>query len=232
MKRSEREKLEHRVIPVGNVRVERNPETKIREPETMDSTLQRMTIVLTGARRDFTGILGHYPVQKGVIKLAGVPKDVLAWARHIEMNYQGFPMGDPRIGEHEQRIADSFTGEGHEGRVQAGRPVADGQADAPGGAGAGLPKADQSADVGSGAGGGTAGSTDAGTSGGDGHQAKLTAPANPKMVAAIAKLDDKNDKHWTRAGEPMISAVEKFYGAAVTRAMIVAASSRTREIGE
>jgi len=53
---------------------------------------------------------------------------------------------------------------------------------------------------------------------------------NPKLLKALARLDPSNSQHWTAAGQPAISAVEKFYGSTDIRRSDIAeaAPSLTR----
>jgi len=44
-----------------------------------------------------------------------------------------------------------------------------------------------------------------------------------KLLAALAKLDPSNPGHWTSSGQPLMAAVEEFYGSdEITRADIMA----------
>lgn len=47
------------------------------------------------------------------------------------------------------------------------------------------------------------------------------------LADAVAKLDHANDKHWTQAGLPDLSAVSDIYGKPVTRADIDALTPKT-----
>lgn len=193
------------------------------------SNLQRSRVILTGARRNHTGRLGDHHVEKGVITLQGVAKDILAWQNHIAVMWQGFPEGDPRIAEHEAAIRVA-NGESNEGHLQAGGPVANGQANVQGEAAGGVPGADQAVAVGGIAAAAPAGTSDAGSSGGDGQQAVVIQP-NAKLLAGIARLEDANDAHWTKSGLPAIDAVCKLSGLqGLTRSQIEGATQRMREV--
>lgn len=195
-----------------------------------DNSIHKRTFILTGARRDFTGRLGQYDVEAGRIKLMGNARDLLAWERHIEVMYQGFPLGDERIETMEQAIADAYTGEGNgQGGLPAGQVLADGKTDVHGDDASRGAGSAETAAVGGVAGAGAPGSSDATTSGGDGQQTVVTPQSPKRLVDALEKLDDANDDHWTQAGLPAIEALTKMSGIqTLTRAMIAAASPRRR----
>lgn len=198
---------------------------------TIQGQVQRR-FVLTGARRDFTGQLGAYLVEKGRILVQGVAKDVLAAEHYIALMWQGFPEGDPRIQEHEDAITRAAGGtvEGDsngQGGVQAGGSQPNGQGDVPGGEQPGGAGSDSTADVGSVAAGAAPGATDAGSADGDGSTQGVTdeKTGDPKVAAAVAQLDHSNDSHWTKEGKAMLAAVEGFLGrTGLTRADVEAAA--------
>lgn len=225
MRLSQRAALESRILHL-DAKIKRNATTT--KAQSM-SDIQQRRIVLTGARRDFTGRLGDHHVQSGVILLQGVAKDLLAWEKHIAVMWQGFPQGDPRIEAHERAIlAELGVFDGKSG-VLAASAVPDRQTDVPSNSSHGQSGAIETATLGSPGDAASAGTANADATLGDRH-AEVVTPPNVKLVAAIGKLDDANDAHWTALGLPKIEQVARFFGStAVTRAMIEEASERRRK---
>lgn len=198
-------------------------------------SIQQRQIVLTGARKGMTGELGQFQVVEGVIKLQGGDEDLLGWTRYIEMMWQGYPMGDPRI-EEAQAAIDAANQESSDGKrdVQAGSVQSDGKSDLQGLAQhvGGQPSAGDGAPVGGQPSGASAGTADAAGALGNGQQAQLSengkkpdpeVPTDERLKKALGLLDPAINEHWTMAGQPAIAAVEQFYGSGnVTRADIEA----------
>ena len=202
------------------------------------------TYVLAGAHHGKTIRLGKFDFVNGRCRLVGTEEDVKAWGKSIEVNWQGYPEGDPRIaevnstsvaiispppGDFEPMVApnplasdstppDEGASDGQRD-VQEGGSEPDGQGNVqsdvqPEGQGTSTGVA---SDVQPGDGDGEAREETAAGPHGDGQPAQL----NQKLLKAVMSLDHANNDHWTREGKPSMSALEKLYGASdITRAQV------------
>lgn len=179
-------------------------------------------LVLTGAHRGKTIVLQGFPFVDGQLELTGSEQSVHGVTKLLGKCYQAYPehslelknalardkenYGESDISEGEQRDEDE--------PVQAGgvRP-------------AGTESTETVAVYGSGDAGPETwasgsfpdrnGHEDAGFPGGQ------DSSRSDRVGEALAKLDPRNEDHWTALGLPAISAVEQFAGpAGVTRAMV------------
>lgn len=181
--------------------------------------------VLKGFYAGKTINLGGYQFTDGELELTASPEDTGLVARALERNWQAYPKGHPELDQEQdngQRDLSQGSPSAHgnadvSGAVQsAGEGTAAGDADASQGTGNGEAASGQAAEL----------------ANGDGQQASVTdankdpiAEVNAKLLKAVHELDPKDDKHWTGAGLPAMTAVEAFYGSAdITRADVEAAA--------
>lgn len=169
--------------------------------------------ILTGALAGKTATLGNLPYRfkEGELLLSGPAQDVALHAKFLERNWQAYPEGHEKLKEARDGERDI-----HPTEKQNKEPPLQGDVK-PDGSGA---QSGEHPDEGAGTTEGPTGET-SGVAQGDGHAPEL----NEKLQRAVLALDPKNDDHWTKDGQPAMSAVEKLYGASdVTRAQVKAAA--------
>lgn len=183
------------------------------------STTVETKFHLTGPLRGKTINLGSmpYPFTNGVMVLRGTPEDIALHARFLERNWQAYPEGHDKLKEAQdgERDVQTDSKQDAEPQVQGGvQPEGEGA------------QAGDGADDGTGTTEAATGET-GGVADGDGPQAEL----NEKLQRAVLSLDPDVDDHWTKDGQPAMSAVEKLYGStAITRADVrAAAQGHTRD---
>lgn len=168
---------------------------------------------LTGPLRGKTINLGSmpYPFTNGVMVLRGTPEDIALHARFLERNWQAYPEGHDKLKEAQDGERDIQA----DSKQDAQPPVqGDGQPEGQG------PGAGDDANDGPGTTEAATGETGS-VADGDGPQAEL----NEKLQRAVLSLNPEVDDHWTKDGQPAMSAVEKLYGStAFTRADVRAAA--------
>lgn len=168
-----------------------------------------ITFVLTGPLAGKTITLGSLPYRfkEGRLRLTGNEIDIAQHGKFLERNWQAYPEGHEKLKEVPDGERDI-----HSPEKQNAEPSVQGDLQPNGeGAGAGEPS-----NVGAGATEGQAGAAGS-VAEGDGHAPEL----NERLQRAVLSLDPKNDEHWTRDGQPAMSAVEKLYGSTdVTRAHV------------
>ena len=169
--------------------------------------------ILAGALAGKTVTLGNLPYRfkEGELLLSGPAQDVALHAKFLERNWQAYPEGHEKLKEAQDGERDI-----HSAEKQNAEPAVQGDVQ-PNGAGT---DAGEQTDEGAGATEGQAGETGS-VAEGDGHAPEL----NEKLQRAVLALDPKNDDHWTKDGQPAMSAVEKLYGSSdITRAQVKAAA--------
>lgn len=190
----------------------------------MDDVERRM--ILTGAREGYSGRLGNFTVENGVINLRGNDGDVLAWTHYIGVMWQGYPEGDPRIKAAKEAI--------HGKRGVHKAPFGDGDGSSPvsgGGQPDGQGAGAEAAAVGSGSASGAPGAAGV-LPDGNGQPQKLKEPVaivNDKLKRAVMTLDPANNEHWTTDRKPSLTAVAALYGqSGITRADVEAVAKGYR----
>lgn len=178
------------------------------------STHVSVKFYLTGPLKGKTIQLGSlpYPFTNGVMELRGSPGDIALHAQFLERNWEAYPEGHEKLKE---------AANGKRNIPEDSQP--DPQPSVPSGVspdGEGSEAGESESVEGAGPTEGEAGET-GGVADGDGQPAEL----NQKLQRAIFTLDPENDDHWTKDGQPAMSAVEKLYGSsAITRADVRAAA--------
>lgn len=165
--------------------------------------------ILTGALAGKTVTLGSLPYRfkEGQLLLSGQPQDVALHAKFLERNWQAYPEGHEKLKEAQDGERDI-----HSNEKQDPEPAVQGDLQ-PNGEGTGAGEPADNGTVPAEAATGDAGSV----AEGDGYTPEL----NEKLQRAVYSLDPTNEDHWTRDGQPAMSAVEKLYGSTdVTRAHV------------
>lgn len=178
------------------------------------STHVSVKFYLTGPLKGKTIKLGSlpYPFTNGEMELRGSPGDIALHAQFLERNWEVYPEGHDKLKEaaHGKRNLPADSKQDPQPPVSSGvSPDGEGASDSESGADEGAGSAEAEA-------GETGGVAD-----GDGQPEEL----NQKLQRAIFSLDPELDDHWTKDGQPAMSAVEKLYGSsAITRADVRAAA--------
>lgn len=189
-------------------------------------SMMSVTLVLTGAYKGRTCVLNGKQFVDGKHTIQGDPDVIASVCKYMGRSYQAYPEGSEELKLAQAR--DRGEDISHGGDTDASEASESGPAEAVPG--------DDHAELGSSAAEGAddgqldAGS-DAGDSGvrpdGDGHEhsglsasgegSEHGAGNNPRLKGVIQDLDPDLDENWTKTGKPALAAVQKAYGADVTR---------------
>ena len=177
-------------------------------------------LVLTGARTNFTGMLGKYPFVKGEIKVKGSDREVEALTKYLGRCYKAFAKGsDELMYAQEEDLKNGIdpTQTYTDGRGGPEVPV-QGDVQPDGGRAPEVPT-----DDGGGADDASPGS-EGDIPGGDGQpDPRVDGPQTDedRVRQAVASLDGGNDEHWTNDGRPLVGVVADLSGVTnVTRSDI------------
>lgn len=169
--------------------------------------------IATGANAGKTLTLGRDPVFSfvdGICELEASMEDTAKLGKVLEVNWQVFPEGSKalrRIQDEQRKFLETSEQPNGEGNIPG----------ASGSEGAGPEGSQSQLEDGEGATGTDTGDEEQETDTGDGPSPQL----NEKLARAILSLDHEVEEHWTKDGQPSVSAVCQFYGSeGLTRAEI------------
>lgn len=189
-------------------------------------TQMTITLVLTGARAGKSCVLRGREFVDGEHKVTADPKVIDSLCKYMGRCYQAFPKGSDELalaqardrgeditdGSHvnnekagESRSAEAVSGNDHE---EFGSAAEEGTAQR------GVDAASDTGNSGVRANG--YGHEDTGLSA-EGSGSEHGSSNNPRLQGVIQDLDPDLDENWTKTGKPALAAVQKAYGADVTR---------------
>lgn len=202
--------------------------------------MAQMRLVLTGVRKNWSGVLNAKEFRNGVATVGGTAAELEMCARYFSRTYSAYPDGSDELkaaqAADEARAPKAAKKEEADGVQHPPAPVAgpgnpEGlSGNEPGSTGT-VPGADSVPGVGHDPAKSPAGDSGLGADRSGPEHTGLHADKVAKLVKALAALDHKVDAHWTEAGLPSIEVISAAISDLdVTRKMIeVIAPDLTRE---
>lgn len=189
-------------------------------------SMMTVTLVLTGANAGRTCVLRNRKFENGRHQFTADPEVVQSVCTYMGRCYEAFPEGSEELKLAQARDRGEDITDG--GDTDASEASESGPTEAVPGddheeLGSAAAEAADERGVDAGSDGGDSGSGPVG----DGHEdSGLSASSageehgagdNPRLKGVIQDLDPDLDENWTKAGKPALAAVQKAYGADVTR---------------